>query len=92
MSVIERGLELENASELGEGEFPIIGDVVVGSGGFGHEIDVRAEVGVIVVGLLVGAMRRIGLMVASMVGIWWGEYEAGNSYLGVEPCSWTAAS
>lgn len=82
MSVMERGLESENASELGEGDL-----IVAGSGGLGHEIDVLSEVGVIVVGLLAGAMRRIGLMVASVLGIWRGELEAGNSNLGAE--SWT---
>lgn len=82
MSVIERGLESENASELGEGDV-----IVAGCGGLGHEIDVRSEVGVMVVGLLAGAMRRIGLMVASVVGIWRGEFEAGNSNLRVESCT-----
>ena len=87
MSVIERGLEFENASELGEGEYSI-GDVIVaGAGGLGHEIDVRVELGVMVVGLLAGAMRRIGLMVASVVGICWGEVEAGSSNFGVESCT-----
>lgn len=83
-SDIEEGRGLKTASEPEVGESSTREILVVASG-FGHELDERAEMGVLVVGLLGEAIRRIGLMEAvSEAGGWRGEVGAASSNLGVE--------
>ena len=90
---IDRGLEFGTASELELDESSIIKVVLVVDWRFaGHEVERRAKLGVMAVGLLDGAIRRMGLTVASVAGIWRGETGASNSNLGVRLFSRTNAS
>lgn len=66
-------------------------DTFVAGSGLGHEVDERVEVGVWLVGLLGGAIRRIGLIVASTAGNWRGG-SAASSNLGVKLRSLTNLS
>ena len=79
---IEKGLEFRTASELEMEESSLSKVGLVGSSFAGHEVDRRAKFGVMAVGLLDGAIRRMGL-----TGVWRGEFGASNSNFGVQLCS-----